>query len=85
MQGIVANFRRGRQTFRPRHFIIVIDGVATKKDAEKLVNKQVEWKSPAGKIIKGKIAAAHGMKGAVRVIFERGLPGQALSQKVDIK
>jgi len=54
-------------------------------DAEKFVGKNVEWKSPAGKIIKGKIAAAHGNKGVVRAIFEKGLPGQAITTEVEIK
>jgi len=57
----------------------------TREAASKFEGKEVEWKSPAGKIIKGKIAAAHGGHGVVRAIFERGLPGQAVSEKVEIK
>ena len=57
----------------------------SRKDAEKLVGKEVAWKSPAGKIIKGKISAPHGNKGVVRAIFEKGLPGQAITTKVEIK
>jgi ribosomal protein L35AE/L33A len=33
----------------------------------------------------GKVAASHGNSGAVRVIFETGMPGQALGQKVKIQ
>ena len=51
----------------------------------KFVGKEVEWKSPAGKVIKGKISSAHGSKGVVRAIFERGLPGQAVTMEVSIK
>lgn len=79
------NFRRGRRTYKPRHFIIQVDGIDKREKAEKLVGKAVSWKSESGKIINGKVASPHGNSGALRVIFERGLPGQAISQKVDIK
>ena len=40
---------------------------------------------PAGKTINGKIAGPHGNKGLVRAIFEKGLPGQAITTKVEVK
>jgi len=83
--GKVIQFRRGRHTVTEKHFLIEIDGVSSRKDAEKFVGKAVEWKSPAGKIIMGKIAACHGTKGVVRAIFEKGLPGQAITTKVEVK
>ncbi|NCN86295.1 50S ribosomal protein L35ae [archaeon] len=83
--GKVVQFRRGRHTVTEKHMLIEVDGVMTKEDASKLVGKSVEWKSPAGKIIKGKVAAAHGNKGVIRAIFEKGLPGQAVTTNVDIK
>lgn len=79
------NFRRGRRTYKPRHFIIQVDGIEDRKKAQTLIGKAVSWKSSSGKIINGKVASAHGNSGALRVIFERGLPGQALAQKVEIK
>ena len=81
----VIQFRRGRKTVHERHFLIEIEGVKDRKSAEKYVGKAVEWKSPAGKIIKGKVASAHGNKGVVRAIFEKGLPGQSIGTKVEIK
>ena len=81
----IVQFRRGRHTIHERHFLIEIEGTSTRKDAEKFVGKAVEWKSPAGKIIKGKISSAHGNKGVVRAIFEKGLPGQAITTSVEIK
>jgi large subunit ribosomal protein L35Ae len=81
----VIQFRRGRKTVHERHFLIEIDEVLNREAAEKFVGKEVEWKSPAGKIIKGKISSAHGNKGVVRAIFEKGLPGQAVTTKVEIK
>ncbi len=85
MEGKIIQFRRGKHTITERHFLIEIPKVSNKKEAEKIVGKEVEWKSPAGKIIRGKVSGAHGNKGVVRAIFEKGLPGQAITTKVDIK
>ena len=84
MKAHVVQFRRGRKTYTPRHFIIDV-GAKNKEDAEKSIGKEISWKSPAGKIIKGKIAASHGNKGLVRAIFEKGLPGQAVNQQCEVK
>jgi large subunit ribosomal protein L35Ae len=83
--GRVLQFRRGRHTFKPRHFLIEIPQVDTREKAEKFKDKEVVWKSPAGAEIKGKIKAPHGNKGVVRAIFEKGLPGQAITTGVEIK
>ena len=83
--GKVIQFRRGRKTITERHFLIEIENVSKKEEAAKFVGKAVSWKSPAGKEIKGKISATHGNKGVVRAIFERGLPGQAITTKVEVK
>ena len=85
MKGRVIQFRRGRHTIHERHFLIEIPDVTTKEKAEKLVGKGVVWKSPAGKIINGKVSSAHGNKGVVRAIFEKGLPGQAITTEVEVK
>jgi large subunit ribosomal protein L35Ae len=84
-QGIIVNFRRGRKTYTPRHYIIMVEGVNDKKKAASLIGKSVSWKTSSGKILTGKIAATHGSKGVVRAIFEIGLPGQAIGTKVEIK
>lgn len=81
----IIQFRRGRKTITERHFLIEIDGVSNKKDAEKFVGKEVVWTSPAGKKINGKISGAHGNNGVVRAIFQIGLPGQAVTTNVEIK
>jgi large subunit ribosomal protein L35Ae len=85
MQGTIANFRRGRRTQKTNHSIIHFNDVDSRENASKLVGKEVVWKSPAGKEIKGKVASAHGNKGSVRVIFETGMPGQSIGSKVQIK
>ena len=84
MKAQVVQFRRSRKTYTPRHFIINI-GAKDKEEAEKSVGKEISWKSPAGRIIKGKIAGSHGNKGLVRAIFEKGLPGQAINQECEVK
>jgi large subunit ribosomal protein L35Ae len=85
MKGKVIQFRRGRHKIHERHFLIEIPKVATRKDAEKFVGKEVVWTSLAGKIIVGKISAPHGNNGVVRAIFEKGLPGQAVTTEVEVK
>ena len=84
MKGIVVQFRRGRKTIHERHFLLDL-GMKNREEAKKLAGKEVAWKSPAGKIIKGKISDAHGNKGLVRAIFERGLPGQAITTEIEVK
>ena len=85
MQGTIVNFRRGRRTQKMNHMIIHLDDSDSREKATELVGKSVVWKSPAGKEIMGKVASAHGNKGAIRVIFEKGLPGQSLSGKVEVQ
>lgn len=84
-KAIVIQFRRGKRTITPRHFLIEIEGSDSRDKAKKFVGKEIVWSSPAKLQIKGKIAAAHGGKGIVRAIFERGLPGQAIGTEVAIK
>lgn len=85
VRGKVIQFRRGRHRIHERHFLIKIDGVSEKEKAGKFIGKEVVWKSPSEKEIKGKISGVHGNKGIVRAIFEKGLPGQAITQEVEIK
>ena len=85
MEGKIIQFRRGRHRIHEKHFLIEVADLKSREDASKLVGKEVEWKSPSGKIIKGKVSGAHGNKGVVRAIFEKGLPGQAVTTNVEIK
>ena len=84
MKGIIVQFRRGRHRIHERHYLLDI-GLQSKEEAKRFSCKEVEWKSSSGKIIKGKISDAHGNKGLVRAIFEKGLPGQAITTEIDIK
>jgi len=84
MKAKLINFRRSQKHLIPRHFIIDVNA-KNREEAAKFVGKEVSWKSSAGKIIRGKIASAHGNKGLVRAIFERGLPGQAMNEECEVK
>ena len=85
MKGVIVNYRRGRHTQNPYQMIVKVEGVDSKEDAEKLVGKEVVWRTPAGREIKGKVTATHGNKGALRVRFEKGMPGQAIGSEVEVK
>jgi large subunit ribosomal protein L35Ae len=84
MKGMLVQFRRSRHRIHERHYLIDL-GFHTRDEAAKMAGKEVHWKSPAGKVIKGKISAAHGNKGLVRAIFESGLPGQAVTTEIEVK
>lgn len=84
MKGKVIQFRRGLKRIHERHFILDV-GTKNRNEAGKFVGKEIIWKSPAGKEIKGKISSAHGNNGLVRAIFEKGLPGQARNDDVEVK
>ena len=85
--GTIVQFRRGRTTQKPRHMLIEVSEIDSREKATKLVGKTVEWKSSGkeAKTISGKIASAHGNKGVLRAIFEKGLPGQSIGTEVIIK
>jgi len=79
----VVQFRRGRHRIHEKHYLLDFD-LKSREEAKKMAGKSVTWKSPAGKVISGKISDAHGNKGIVRAIFERGLPGQAITTEIEI-
>ena len=84
MDGTISSFRRSIKRTSTNHMIIHVEGVDTKAKAEKLVGKRVIYDTGKKKL-HGKVAAAHGGKGAVRAIFETGMPGQALGAKVKLE
>jgi len=84
-EGTIANYRMGRHTVHPKQCILVFPDINSRKEANKLIGRTVVWYSSSGKEIKGKITRAHGNKGAVRAHFKKkGVPGQALGQKIKI-
>jgi large subunit ribosomal protein L35Ae len=84
MKGTIVNFRSSAKRQTTNQMVIIVDGIDNKEKAETIVGKNVVYKTEGGKEITGKVTFAHGNSGAVRVLFERGMPGQAISKKVDI-
>jgi len=84
MEAVFVHFRMGRHHQNTHQVVLKVADTA--EEAQKVVGKIASWTSPAGKVLKGKISALHGRRGAVRAIFaEAGLPGQALGQKIKIE
>lgn len=84
MKGIVVNFR-GLHTQRNNQMIVKVDSVKSKTDGEKLIGKKVVWTTPSGKEIVGYVSKPHGNKGALRVRFDKGMPGQAVGKEVRVE
>jgi len=87
MEGTIINYRMSRHRCDGNYMVIKPVGIDSKEGAQKLIGKIVSWITPGKekKEIKGKIVNFHGRNGAVRVLFEKGLPGQALGTKVKIQ
>jgi len=87
MKAKLIQFRRGRHTIHERQYLIEIPGSDDREKAKKFIGKSVSWVSPGKnkKVIRGKVSAPHGNKGVVRAIFEKGLPGQAMTTDVEVK
>lgn len=86
MKATIVNYRGSFRTQKNNQMVLKAEGVDSRVKAKKLVGKDVVWDTPGGKKqIRGKIVAEHGNSGAVRVIFERGMPGQSIGKKVEVK
>jgi len=85
MEGSIVNFRLGRHTKSEKQMVVITKSVTNREQAEKLKNRTVKWKTPSGKTITGKVIAPHGNSGALKVEFEKGMPGQSVGAKVEIE
>jgi len=87
MEGRISAFRGSFRRKRENQMIILVDGIDDKEKAKALVGKTVVWTAPGKnkKQLKGRISAIHGGKGAVRAVFETGMPGQSLGEVVKIE
>ncbi len=87
MKAVIASYVRGRHTQTDNKIILHPEGIKGRKEAQKLVGKKVEWTAPGKKKTKitGTITVPHGSKGYVRALFERGMPGQSIATKAEIK
>jgi large subunit ribosomal protein L35Ae len=84
MEGTIVNYRRNGTGQTPNHLVVTVESVDTRDKAEKMVGKKVTYHTGKKDMV-GKINAAHGNKGALRAVFETGLPGQCLGKKVKIE
>lgn len=82
MRGYIKNFTRGRKTSNNNAVVVRLAEVKDKDSAQNLVGKEVKILGGRGSI--GKVVAPHGDKGAVKAVFRKALPGQAISAKVSI-
>lgn len=78
------NYKMGRQHQTNNQMIIFIEDCDSKEEALKLVGKEVIFTTKTGNTIKGIVRSSHGNKGNIRVLFEKGMPGQALNAVVKI-
>ena len=87
MSGIISHFRGSRRRKKGNQLIVIVPSVDSADKAKSYVGKSAIWVAPGKNktTIKGKVSATHGNSGALRVIFERGLPGQSLGQEVKIE
>ncbi|MBN1275461.1 50S ribosomal protein L35ae [Candidatus Woesearchaeota archaeon] len=81
MEGVIVHYRQNRHTTDGNHVIVRPEGCDSREQAEQLVGKTVKWHTGKRDLV-GNVASAHGNSGAVRVLFDKGVPGQALGQKV---
>ncbi|MBR9683290.1 50S ribosomal protein L35ae [Candidatus Woesearchaeota archaeon] len=86
MEVTIMHFRQGMHRQNTGQAILKVADTA--EEAEKFIGKKVTWTSPGKNKVQivGKISALHGRNGNVRSIFsEKGLPGQALGQKIKVE
>ena len=81
MKGIITSYRRGRRTQKGNQMIVLPEDPGKAKN---LIGKKVVYKTKTKEIV-GRVTALHGRKGTVRVLFEKGLPGQSLMSEVIIE
>ncbi len=85
MKGVIINYCRSRKRQTNRTMVASFEGINNDAEASKLIGKEIKWKNPAGKKIKGKIIDVHGTNGNVKVRFNKGLPGQAIGTEISLK
>jgi len=86
MKAVIVNFKGGRHTQIGNQMIVKVESVDSREKASKLVGKEMVYacQGKAKKEIKGKVTSAHGNSGAVRVYFEKGMPGQSVGKEIKL-
>ena len=81
--GRVINYRIGIRTQMSNESLIEFGQTSSEAPKESLIGKKVLWKSGKSEF-RGSIVGFHGKNGVVRVKFKKGLPGQALGDRVEL-
>ncbi len=84
MEAIITSYRRSRHKQYPNQILIKADGIGYVK-AHNLLGKKIVVAVSKKKKFVGKIVATHGTKGIMRAKFSKGLPGQVIGKKCEIK
>lgn len=83
MKGRILGYRGGKRTQFKRQMIVELK--IGDKETQEFLGKEVVWKNPKGKEIRGEVTKEHGNKRKVIVNFEKGLPGQAINDEVQVE
>ncbi|MEM2046519.1 MAG: 50S ribosomal protein L35ae [Candidatus Jordarchaeales archaeon] len=81
-EGKVINYVLSKNMQHSKNIVLRFNGVKSEGEAAKLIGRTVIWVSRKGRELRGKIVSCHGRSGAVRAIFRKGLPGEALGTSV---
>ncbi len=81
-EGVLMNYRLGYKSQQARECIIRVPGESLSV-TRKLIGWEVEWPVDNPKVV-GRIVRHHGRTGALRVRFRKGLPGQAIGDRIKI-
>lgn len=84
MKALIASYERSRHLIHFNQAIIKLEGINDKKAASKYIGTKIVFKTKSGRMIKGFIKDVHGDNGRLRARFERGLPGQAIGQEINL-
>ena len=84
MKGTIIGYKGSHHTMSGNQMIVEVKGLKKKQEANKLVGKKAVFTTSGGRKIIGKVASTHGNNGAIRVRFRKGMPGQAIGQKIEI-
>ncbi len=84
-KGVVTSYRRGKHKQHTNQVLLKFKEIDSKSAASALIGRGVQWISPKGKEILGKVVGVHGNNGVVRAKFRKNLPGQAIGTGVQLR
>ena len=83
--GAIIGYRRSKRIIHPNFVIIKFDEITNRKDAAKLIGKQVIWRSPAGKRKTAYITRIHGITAPLLLISGKLIAGYRFGEKIELK